>query len=250
VDDPGRWAPLARVIERLGIRRSAAVVVTADGFGDTYLRSEMGYEGPIAVLPNKPDLPRAPLLAWEPPAPGEPLRVLYAGLLRCRRSLGILRAAVDAAAGGIEVRVRGHNLTGVAIEESDHFRFEGAYRSPDDLARMYGECHVVYSGYPYEPDRSNYRLARTNRFHETVFFGRPQIAHEGTADGRAVHASDLGIVVDPAEREAAAQRIVTTPVGTWKRCAANARQRAAGWSTFEEDFSDMVDVVGEALGCR
>jgi succinoglycan biosynthesis protein ExoL len=250
VDDRGRWVPLARVIERLGVRRSAAVVVTAEGFGDPYLRSEVGYDGPIAVLPNKPDVPRPPRLAWAPPVPGEALRILYAGLLRCRTSLGILQAAADAAAGGIEVTVRGHNLTGFAIEESEHFRFAGAYRSPDDLARMYGACHVVYSGYPYEPERSNYRLARTNRFYETVFFGRPQIAHEGTADGRAVQAADLGIVVDPADPETAARRIARTPVETWARCAANARRRAAGWSSFEEDFAGMVGVVAEALGCR
>lgn len=236
VDGTGWKAALARSIERRGLRHCNAVLVTAEGFVEGYLRSRMDYLGAVAVLPNKPDLSRRPDSTWSAPENAGRLKILYPGLIRCQRSVEILLALADAAPDTISISVCGYNLTGMEIAERENLRFLGPYRSPDDLGRLYGGCHVVYSGYPYEPDRSNYSLARTIRFHESVTFGRPQIAHKGTADAVVVGDQELGIVIDPADSGAAAGEIVSVPVKSWERYAANARRLADQWSTYDDDL--------------
>ena len=244
VDGSG-WMPvLARLVERWGLHLSTDVLVTAEGFVDDYLRSRMRYSGPVAMLPNKPDLPRRPHTEWIVPENGGRLEIIYPGLLRCRRSVEILLAVAEAAPDKISITVRGHNLTGRGICERKNLRFMGPFRSPEDLDRLYGSCHVVYAGYPYEPSRSNYPLARTIRFHESVIFGRPQIAHEGTADAEVVREERLGIVIDPSDTDAAARQIVSVAVDSWERYAANARRLAGEWSTYDEDFAAAVAGLG------
>ena len=244
VDGSG-WIPaLARSIERCGLRFSSAVVVTAEGFVDDYLRNRMGYAGPVTILPNKSDLPYRPDSEWVPPEGGLRLEILYPGLLRCRHSVDVLLAVARAAPHDISVTVCGHNLTGREISERDNLRFLGPFRSPEDLDRLYGASHVVYSGYPYEPSRSNYALARTIRFHDSIIFGRPQIAHEGTADGAHVTSEELGIVIDPSDPDAAAQRIASVSIESWERYAANARRMASRWTTYDEDLTAVLAELG------
>jgi succinoglycan biosynthesis protein ExoL len=244
VDGSG-WIPaLARSIERWGLRLSSAVMVTAEGFIESYLRSRMGYSGPVTMLPNKSDLPYRPDSEWIAPEEAGRLEILYPGLLRCRRSVDILLAVAEAAPDQISVTVCGHNLTGREITERENFRFLGSFRSPEDLDLLYGGCHVVYSGYPYEPTRSNYALARTIRFHDSVIFGRPQIAHEGTADGTVVATEELGIAIDPSDVDDAVRRIASVSVEAWQQYAANARRLAHEWTTYDEDFAAVVAELG------
>lgn len=240
VDGSGLIPALARLIERAGLHLSSAVAVTAEGFIDGYLRSRMGYTGPVTVLPNKSDLPYRPDTTWVAPEKGEPLKMLYPGLLRCRQSVDVLLAVAEAASNEISVTVCGHNLTGREIDERGKLRFLGPFRSPEDLDQIYGGCHVVYAGYPYEPNRSNYALARTIRFHDSITFGRPQIAHEGTADAHVVRREGLGIVIDPSDVNAAAQRIISTPIEAWERYAKNARRLAERWTTYDEDLMRVL----------
>lgn len=241
VDGSGLIPALARLIERWGLRLSSAVAVTAEGFIDEYLRRRMGYAGAVTVLPNKSDLPYRPDATWVAPEKGEQLRMLYPGLLRCRQSVEVLLAVAEAAPDEISVTVCGHNLTGRQIDERGSLRFVGPFRSPEDLERIYGGCHVVYAGYPYEPNRSNYALARTIRFHDSVMFGRPQIAHEGTADADVVRRQGLGIVIDPSDVNAAAQRIISTPIEAWQGYAENARRLAERWTTYDEDLMGVLN---------
>jgi succinoglycan biosynthesis protein ExoL len=248
VDGAG-WRPaVARAIDRWGLRHVDAVVVTAEEFIDGYLRPRMRYSGPVAVLSNKPDLTCHSWAEWKGPTNGGRLEILYPGVIRCRRSIEVLRAVVEAD-DQVSVSVRGHNLTGMPVGEAENLRFKGPYRSPEDLATVYGRCHVVYSGYPYAPDRSNYSLARTNRFYEAVTFSKPQIAHAGTADARVVAERELGIVIEPSDVRAAAKSIVSVPVNTWQEYANNARRLASEWSTYDDDVGVAIAELRGKLGC-
>ena len=80
------------------------------------------------------------------------LRIGWFGALRCRKSLDALGAFARRMNGAVEVVLRGRP----ALTEFDDFHgaiaanpflsYEGPYRSPDDLSRIYGEVDLNWWG--------------------------------------------------------------------------------------------------------
>lgn len=84
----------------------------------------------------------------------------------------------------------------------------GPFRAPDDLPALYGSVDLVWACYPWSSGtRGNASMARTNRFYEACYFGRPMITLAGTEDARAVVAAGIGAAMDLSDVESAAATV-------------------------------------------
>jgi succinoglycan biosynthesis protein ExoL len=121
-------------------------------------------------------------------SPG-PLRVGWMGVLRCRRSLGLLLRAVEALGGQIELALHGvPALTEIPdfherVSKQPHVVFHGRYRAPEDLARIYSGVDVVWAGDFMEAGFNSVWLL-PNRLYEGGYYAVPSIAPAGTETAR------------------------------------------------------------------
>lgn len=194
-----------RLLERRLMRGCSALIVSAPAFVTQYFEKAHPRLPPVHLVENKVlnacQHAVRPVLAR--PA-GPPWRIGWFGMLRCRRSVGLLCEIARRAQGSIEVVIRGrpspHTLQDLEalIADAPHVSFEGAYR-PDQLAEIYGDVHFMWSvDYADEGRNSDWLLP--NRIYEGNYFGVPNIAERSKATGAWLAAHDCGLLVeDPVE---------------------------------------------------
>jgi succinoglycan biosynthesis protein ExoL len=110
-----------------------------------------------------------------------------------------------------------------------HIRFEGVYRNPEDLARIYGEVHFSWAIDFFEEGLNSSWLL-PNRLYEGCRYGAVPIAMRRTETGRFLADRHMGILLDEASVSeltarlaemdtgsyaAARKKILTEDRGTW-----------------------------------
>lgn len=199
-----------RKVERTLLERIDLLIVTSPGFIRGYFQPIQKYAGPVLVLENKMAsgcelLPRGSCRADL----GERIRIGYFGVIRCARSLKILRELVATYPDRLEVVVYGRvveECAGLFAEclKVPGFRFHGEFRNPEDLPRMFSEIDCCWNIHFAHADafEANARWNLTNRIYEAAYFGVPQVALGGTENGRYVEENGLGwAVTEPFEKE-------------------------------------------------
>jgi len=140
------------------------------------------------------------------------LRIGYFGLLRCLRSWEILRRASEKGNGRVHIYLRGVPRWPSIIEEasrSGHVEYGGPYVSPDELHDIFERVDLVWAAFPYEgSDVGNWKWARTHRFYQSCFYGRPMLTQLGTEDGRVVDRFEIGMNLDLSDIEGSVDRIL------------------------------------------
>jgi succinoglycan biosynthesis protein ExoL len=197
-----------RAAERRLLGQSDLLVVSAPEFVERFFKPVQGYSGPVHLLENKisPAQLREAPQAWRrgslaPPDDG-PWIIGWSGVLRCARSLQILERIAARMGDRVRVVMRGRlseeDLPRDAFEtllrRQPNMSFGGSYRSPDDLATMYGGVHFNWS-IDYTDAGSNSDWLLPNRVYEGGFFGVPALARSETASGRFVDEHALGHVL-------------------------------------------------------
>jgi hypothetical protein len=146
-----------------------------------------------------------------PPArpPGPPWRIGWFGMIRCRKSLDILRSLARRADGGVEVIIRGRPSDAVfpdfaaSIAGSPHIRFAGLYRNPQDLPSIYGEVHFNWV-VDYFEDGQNSSWLLPNRIYEGGMLGAVPIALAHVETANWLTRQGAGVVVrEPLEENLA-----------------------------------------------
>lgn len=183
-------------------------VLTSPEFETGYFNSYLGYRlKKTIVIENKihedliPQSKKVSSLSRLNKPPGYQLVIGYFGLLRCKRSLEILRELAIANSGVLVV------LRGIFVEIPQEIEMDlksltnvtylGTYKSPEDLATMYDEIDISWVAYPFsDKEVGNWKWARTNRYYEAGYFKTPMIAAEGTMDGENVKKGSFGLAVD------------------------------------------------------
>lgn len=206
----GRSARAMRAAERRLLREADLLLVSSPDFITFYFAPVQGYTGPWHLLENKLSAHQAGSRAapLRPPAP--PWVIGWFGVLRCRRSLEALAALADALGPLVRIVVRGRlsredisqDMLDAVVAARANMSFEGPYRSPEDLAAIYGEVHFIWS-LDYTDAGGNSDWLLPNRIYEGGYHGAVALARAGTATGRLVEARGLGI----AFAEPAAQTI-------------------------------------------
>lgn len=201
----GRAGGVLRAIERRELGRASLLMVSSPAFLDAYFRPVQGYAGPSALVENKP-------LRFEDgagpdrrgPAPGPPWRIGWFGMIRCARSLDILRGLVRALPDQVEVLIAGRP----ALSEFDDFHaqtsepgisFVGPYAA-EDLERLYGQVHFTWAiDYFEEGQNSSWLLP--NRLYEGGLHGSVPIAQASVETGRWLARHGAGVLLDDAAAE-------------------------------------------------
>jgi succinoglycan biosynthesis protein ExoL len=234
--DRGRLSALLRFIERRLLAACDMLVVSSTDFITRYFEPVQGYRGPWRLLENKiaaHQMPAHPRDARPGPPPGPPWVVGIFGVLRCWRSLEILRRAAEALPQAVTVHIRGRpseeDIPLSALEElaarHTNIRYLGPYRSPQDLADIYGELHFIWAA-DFQDAGINSDWCLTNRLYEGGLHGAVALAGRGTATGRMIEREGLGFTLaeplettlpafladlDPAAYTAARTRVTAAP---------------------------------------
>jgi succinoglycan biosynthesis protein ExoL len=193
------WA--VRTIEGFLLSKAACLVVTSEAYLDEYFHKHYDTSGvECRVIENKLD-------PVETPSPGSasksddppsfPLRIGYFGILRCRRSLHVLRQLAEAGDGRFQVMLRGiprdvGDLSEM-VRKTPHFQYDGPFDSPEELPDLYESVDLSWAAYYHTNQRS---LMRINRFYEGCFYGVPMIGQKDTIDGQLIDDVGIGVAVD------------------------------------------------------
>jgi succinoglycan biosynthesis protein ExoL len=183
------------------------LLTSSPAFIENYFKRR-GFAAPIKLVENKVlrfgdlDTP-----VTKPNRPqGPPWCVGWFGMIRCRRSLGVLSSIAQAAEGALEVIIRGRPSCAVFddfdadVTNLPHVRYAGPYRNPDDLSAIYGEVHFSWAIDYYESGENSAWLL-PNRIYEGCCYGAVPVAISGVETGRWLSDRGAGVVCDePIER--------------------------------------------------
>jgi len=145
----------------------------------------------------------APLQFANRPAIGQPWRIGWFGVLRCRKSFEILSQLASELPGKVEVVLRGRPAPSIfpdfeaEVARTPGIKFEGAYRNPDDLEVIYGGVHFAWAVDYYEASQNSAWLL-PNRIYEAGLFGAVPLALGEVETGRWLAARNAGVLLpDP-----------------------------------------------------
>jgi succinoglycan biosynthesis protein ExoL len=229
---------LRRAERALG-KNAALLMTSSPAFVRDYFQRFRQIDAPVALLQNKVlELnggSDASSQMLEGPKPGEPWKIGWFGALRCRKSLELLAEFTRRMEGRFEVVLRGRpayseftDFDGFVAAEP-YLRFEGAYRNPEDLPRVYGEVHFSWAIDFFEEGLNSTWLL-PNRLYEGCRYGAVPIAMRNTETGRFLADRHLGILLSepsvdalaalfdeltPETYAASRRKILAEDRGTW-----------------------------------
>ena len=187
-----------RFLEKLFIPRAALIVPTSKAYVTEYFHKLRNIRPTnFLTIENKIHDAALKRSAVEPEFSSIPkLRIGYFGLLRCPMSLQclILLAALDK----YDIVLRGIFMPQTEsykeiIKNTKGIIYEGPYNE-HDLSHMYEHIDICWAAYPFSPKTiGNHLFARTNRYYESMFYQRPMIVQNNSAD--YLHATELGLKV-------------------------------------------------------
>jgi succinoglycan biosynthesis protein ExoL len=240
---------IARLLERVLLRRCCAVVLTSRAFGEGYFRQVQRLPNlPTVVIEHKVSLPPSVRhrITFRPPLPDR-LVIGYMGLMKSPASFEILTRLAAAAHGRVEVHFHGRfndPLNAVScqriVDASPHLTYHGPYRSPDDLEKVYGGTDLVWDAY-FEGD--NARWQRTTRFSEACYFKRPILFNPATEDGTLAARYDLGLPVTFDEPDATIQRILAITEADLTRWFHNLENLPSDFVFYGREYPELIELI-------
>jgi succinoglycan biosynthesis protein ExoL len=234
-----------RRAERLLMRHAAMLVVSSPDFISEYFLPYQRYAGPWRLLENK--VLAAQAISASPPSagskpPGPPWIIGWFGTLRCARSLEILGEIADASRDNVIVSIRGlpseEDLTIASIEAAcagrNNMLYGGSYKSPQDLASIYGHVHFAWC-IDYLDAGANSDWLLPNRVYEGGLMGCVAIARTHTATARMVDRLGLGWTFEEPLASTVSAFLAQLATGTYQ----DAQRRVA--ATHQSTFVDLTD---------
>lgn len=181
-----------RAIEGVAWRDVDLLLTSSPRFVSEYFQHRR-FNRPVYLVENKIFLATGFPLdtpASARPIYGPPWKIGWFGMIRCRKSLEILKELVRMASGLLEVEIRGRPSPrefpdfDLLIAGDPRISFGGPY-SPEELPAMYGRVHFSWAiDFFEEGQNSDWLLP--NRIYESTYFGAVPIARCGTETARWV----------------------------------------------------------------
>lgn len=197
----GLNAKVMRQVERYLLSRIAVLAVSSPGFMTNYFVKTQRYAGNWVLWENKVSLGRK--LIPRPPQKeiaSDAITIAWTGTIRCPVTLGLLDKATQIMNGRLKVQVHGvvhsHLASEFAtcVENNPYFSYFGPYVYPDDLARVYGDCSLVWAQDLWRRGGNSDWLL-PNRLYEASWCGCPSVAVAHTETGSRVASQGLGWVI-------------------------------------------------------
>jgi succinoglycan biosynthesis protein ExoL len=192
-----------RALERRLLAGADLLVTSSPRFLPEHFERDAPLPIPHLLVENKVLALDAPVVPLRSTRPSAPWTVGWFGILRCRRSLDALLAAVRRSAGQMELLVAGQP----SLNEMPDFhervaatpgvRYHGAY-TPADLADLYGQVHFAWAiDYMEQGQNSSWLLP--NRVYEATAYGAVPIAQAGVETASWLRRNGIGVVLDSPE---------------------------------------------------
>ncbi|MCA8904635.1 MAG: hypothetical protein R3C00_03460 [Hyphomonas sp.] len=194
---------MMRWLEGSLLRRTIGLVVSSPGFLRNHF--ERHYPGQFRAFLVENRLaagadygPRPRAVAQK--ADGK-LSLGWVGILRCRRSFEMLCRLADQFPDTLEIHMHGIParieipVFEPEIDARPNVTFHGRYKSPEDLAEIYGRLDLVWAGDFMEAGYNSVWLL-PNRIYEGGYYTTPSIAPAGTQTAAWLKDHDAGIVID------------------------------------------------------
>ncbi|MCP1561099.1 UNVERIFIED_ORG: succinoglycan biosynthesis protein ExoL [Methylobacterium sp. SuP10 SLI 274] len=189
-----------RWLEGALARRSAALITSSPAFVENYFEPHSQVGLPVELVENKVFIEQAlpPPAARTNRGDGAPWRIGWFGAIRCLKSFRILSAVSRRLDGALEVVLRGRPAHrefpdfDAMIAAEPYMRFEGPYRNPEELPRIYGEVDFAWVIDFFEEGQNSEWLL-PNRLYESGWVGTVPIALERTAIGHWLAARRIGL---------------------------------------------------------
>jgi succinoglycan biosynthesis protein ExoL len=241
-----------RGLERRVLAASSLLVVSSPAFLRNYF--DIHHPGRFAARLIENRIADTAALGERPSPPGRktpPLRIGWFGVLRCERSLALMEALADRFGDKIEITMAGYPDLGLPhfherVRRHLTMRYRGRYRSPEDLASLYGAVDVVWAG-DFHDAGFNSQWLLPNRIYEGGYFATPAIAPAQTETGRWIEEHGGGFTVaEPLE--AALPELIEGLLDAPDRiAAARGRLLSLPRATFVQPAEEMRDVVNATL---
>lgn len=195
----GVKSKLLRAIEGLLLTFCRRLIVSSPAFLTAYFDKVHPGHPPALLVENK-------ILALEglttpavaDTAAGPVWTIGWFGMIRCRRSLDLLKALTRSLPGKVEVLIRGRPTAAVfpdfagELEGQVGVRFEGAYTA-QDLASLYAKVDFVWAMDFYEAGQNSTWLL-PNRLYEGGAFNVPALAQAGVETSHWLQKQDSGVI--------------------------------------------------------
>lgn len=209
----GLASRLLHAVEAWAMRHVDQVVVSAPAFRDHYFRERRRWLGEIVLVENL--VPGGSPLKSIVAAPQPPWRIGWFGMLRCRRSLELLRKLAMSHPGKIEVLIAGQPSPDIfpdftaEIADSPGVTYAGSYRA-EHLPDLYGQVHFAWS-IDYFEDGLNSAWLLPNRLYESLTYGAVPIALTSVATGNWLARHGVGILIDDPAQDLAERLLALSP---------------------------------------
>lgn len=214
--DEGKRGQTLRLMERLLVKRTNVIVVTSPAYVSEYFNKIQGITNSnFQVIENKmpyiPENAKYPLFSTNNK---RPICIGYFGIIRCSRSLEILKQVAIQSKGRKKVIIHGipRNIPRFEknVAKTPNMEYGGPYRVPEDLAEMYCNIDLVWACYPYTGSKKgNWSWAMTNRFYEACAYRRPILAQRGTQDGKRATKLGIGLEIDLSDAKKSVEKILS-----------------------------------------
>jgi succinoglycan biosynthesis protein ExoL len=192
-------ARLMKSLLKYSLKPVFMVVVTSELFVNRFLKNHAIVPENYCVLENKVHLPDNALPLKEM---GLEIVIGFFGLIRCEKSLQFLLQLLDST-DKFKLLIYGYFInisqeTQTRIKEHPKVSFKGAYKSPQDLKKIYSQIDLSWVAYPFQdPSKDgNFRYAMTNRYYEAGFFRKPMIGNKHSGDAEKIEANAFGLTLD------------------------------------------------------
>ncbi|MEY4782822.1 MAG: hypothetical protein RIR41_757 [Pseudomonadota bacterium] len=243
-----------RRLEGALLKHARRLVVSSPGFLANHFEKHHRGNYAATIIENRLAAgadygPRPPIAA---PVSGA-LRVGWVGVLRCKRSLGLLIDAARQLGPAISIDLHGiPALTEIPdfharIKDVPNIHFHDRYRSPEDLAAIYAGLDVVWAGDFMEAGYNSVWLL-PNRLYEGGYYGVPPIAPAGTQTAAWADTRGIGFTLP--------EDLATTLPNLFAELAADkapiverrARLLALPASNFVAERGELARLIADALG--
>ncbi|MCK8785317.1 glycosyl transferase family 1 [Roseomonas sp. NAR14] len=198
-----------RLVERTMLRQCAGLISSSPGFVNEYFAKLTPRLPKVFLIENK-IFPAVNETRGVPTvADGPPWRIGWYGVVRCTRSLGIIKQVMAENPGLLEVVVAGRPAkTEFPNPEKDFggipgLRYHGSFADETELASLNRSVHFAWAIDFFEAGaNSNWLLP--NRLYRSSYYGAVPIAPGGTETARWLQRKGAGFVLDEVTPESVA----------------------------------------------
>ncbi len=236
-------------------KHASALLTSSPAFISNYFQKLSNVKLPIKLVENKVlDFQAQNLRSARPRPSGRPWIIGWFGIIRCRKSLQILKDMIRQSDGKVEVVIRGRPAPDQfsdfekEIAGIQGLKFLGPYKYPDDLAAIYGGVHFSWAIDMFEEGLNSSWLL-PNRLYEGGLYNTVPIAIASVESGRFLQNLGIGVAIDgPLTQSLTAFFHNLTPENYQALVQAATNVPRSAWACDKNDCETLVNYLRSLKG--